>query len=96
LHVEFVSQANAELLSALQFYESESPGLSRRFLDDLERTSELVSKFPALGTPATAGTRRIHLRRFPYSLVYRRARDVIWVIAVEHHRRMPDRWVGRV
>lgn len=95
MRVEFVSRASAEFLSALRFYESEGLNLAARLLDDVERAVALIADFPSVGSPAPADTRRVHLRRFPYSLIYRCGSDVIWVVAMQHHRQKPDTWIDR-
>ena len=66
------------------------------FVGDVERSIALFTEFPSLGSPAPSATRRVRLSRFPYSLVYQVADDVIRVIAVEHQNRLPGFWRGRV
>jgi len=80
----------------VDFYEARAPGLGRDFILDVEGCLELISAFPNLGTPGPAGTRRIHLQRFPYSLAYRLEERLLRVIAVEHQRRSPGYWLGRL
>jgi len=96
LRVEFASAANEEFLAALQYYEAESPGLGAAFVDDVEYAANLISAFPSLGSPGSHRVRRVHLRRFSFALVYLERSDLIWVIAVEHHRREPSYWLDRL
>ena len=96
MRVEFLTPASDEFLAGVDFYESEAPGLGAEFIRDVEASIELISEFPSLGSPGPQETRRIHLHRFPYSLVYRRESDLLRVIAVEHHRRKPGFWKDRV
>ena len=96
MRVEFASGAEEEFLAALEYYEAESPGLGAAFIDDVEHATSLISSFPSLGSPGLDGTRRVHLRRFSFALVYLERPELIWVVALEHHRRMPGYWLDRV
>ncbi len=40
--------------------------------------------------------RRCHLRRFPYSIIYRQQGTHIFVIALMHDKRHPDYWKHRI
>jgi plasmid stabilization system protein ParE len=96
VRIDFVGQAKAEFLAAIEFYESQEPGLGRAFAVDVEQAVDLAVRFPSIGSPAPSNTRRFLLRRFPYSIVYLSTTDSMWVIAVEHHRRKPGFWENRL
>ncbi len=96
MRVEFITAALEEFLGAIEFYRDQAPGLGEDFIEDVERSIALFTEFPSLGSPAPSATRRVHLSRFPYSLVYLVADDVIRVIAVEHQSRRPGFWRDRV
>jgi len=96
VQIEFITPASQEFLAAIDFYEVQAPGLGEEFILNVEGSLKLIADFPNLGSRGPAGTRRIHLHRFPYSLVYRPETDVLRVIAVEHQRRRPGFWMDRV
>ena len=96
MRAAFLTPTNQEFLAAIDFYEAQAPGLGEDFILDVEASLKLITDFPNLGSRGPAGTRRIHLHRFPYSLVYRSKRDVLQVIAVEHQRRRPGFWMDRL
>ncbi|MBU1775437.1 MAG: type II toxin-antitoxin system RelE/ParE family toxin, partial [Gammaproteobacteria bacterium] len=48
------------------------------------------------GAPVADGFRRVIVRRFPYSVVYRAKGEHIYIIAVAHQRRHPNYWSDRV
>ena len=96
MRAEFLTPANQEFLAAADFYEAQAPGLGEDFILDVEASLKLIADFPNLGSRGPAGTRRIHLHRFPYSLVYRSDGHVLRVIAVEHQRRRPGFWMDRI
>jgi len=96
LRVAFLSRAGEELVEAVVYYDAQRSGLGAALVDDVDRATELITSFPSLGTPAPGGARRVHLRRFPFSVVYTRTPEAIWIVAVEHHRQRPGAWSDRV
>ncbi len=96
MRVDFITPALEEFLGAIEFYRDQAPRLGEDFIGDVERSIELFTEFPSLGSPAPSATRRVHLSRFPYSLVYQVVDDVVRVIAVEHQSRRPGFWRDRV
>ena len=65
------------------------------FLTEAEAAFDRLSRSPGLGTPGPAGTRILPLHRFPVSVVYRHAEDVLYVVALAAQRRRPGFWMGR-
>lgn len=96
MRVEFLTPANLDYVDAIDFYESQRSGLGLSFVEDVERSIDLIARFPALGSPAVEGTRRVHLLTFPYALVYRQTLDRIVIIAVESYSRAPGFWRDRM
>lgn len=95
MRVRLLEPARDELLGAVTFYEREAPGLGAEFLQDVDHAFETIASSPEVGTPFEAGTRRLLLRRFPYSVVYLFENDPLLVIAVAHQRRRPGYWKTR-
>jgi hypothetical protein len=91
----FHGDAARELEEAAVFYESRVAGLGKSFLEEVERTVLLIEQYPDAGAGVGRYVRRVHLDRFPYSIVYRRGADAIVIIALAHHRRRPGYWRGR-
>lgn len=56
---------------------------------------DLLKRSPQLGVPAPRLTRKLTLRRFRYSIIYRAGHDSIRVLALAHHHRRPDYWSQR-
>jgi plasmid stabilization system protein ParE len=87
--------AEADINSAAQWYENERPGLTARFLADLDRTLTQIEERP-LQFPAIAdGIRRALLHTFPYAVYFRLSTEAVNVLAVLHLRRHPQTWLGR-
>ncbi|HEX8245374.1 MAG TPA: type II toxin-antitoxin system RelE/ParE family toxin [Longimicrobium sp.] len=94
--VPFLPAAESEFLCAVAVYEAERPGLGADFVAEVEHAARRIISFPQHGSPYLAGTRRIVLRRFPYSVVYWPDPDDLLVVAVAHERRKPGYWKERV
>lgn len=88
-------EAEAELEEAALIYEARMAGLGKSFAANVERTIALVREYPEAGAIDGPGRRRMVVARFPYSVVYRQAADMIVVVAVAHQRRRPGYWRRR-
>ena len=88
--------AAADLNDAATFYAAKAnKQLGLALISEFERTVLLVSENPELGVEWILDTRRITLRRFPFSVVYRLYPDHLFIIAVAHQRRLPGYWRQR-
>lgn len=94
--VRFLSAARRELSKAVARYDEQLPGLGDEFADAVEHTALLIATHPDAGTLHLLGTRRVQVRRFPYSLIYTARSEQIIILAVAHHRRRPEYWLRRV
>jgi toxin ParE1/3/4 len=95
--VEFSPSAWDELCSAVDWYESRSPGLGRRLFECIEDALTEVRRNPS-SFPAwkyDGRVRRFVLQTFPYALFYREREQVLEVVAVAHTARKPGYWMHR-
>lgn len=96
MRADFRSEARAEALEAKAWYESQVPGLGLEFARALEVAMQSALRTPDAFPLIEGECRRVLMRRFPYSLIYRARPTGIVVVAIFHHRREPGLWVGRV
>lgn len=96
MRIRFLAPAREEFLSAITFYERQAPGLGAEFYEDMVHALETVASSPHSGAPFEGSTRRLLLRRFPYSLIYQPEGDSALVVAVAHQRRRPGYWEDRL
>ena len=68
---------------------------AKAFVVEFERAILRVRRAPLRGPSYQHGTRKTHLRRFPFALVYRVGLDEIQVLAVAHLHRRPGYWRDR-
>ena len=95
--VSFTPLARQELIDALDWYESEAPGLGRRFRAAVDSAVERISTNPRQFPVLHKGIRRVLLQRFPYALMFVIDPDnSLTVIACFHGSRDPMRWQQRM
>ena len=91
----FTPEARQELLEAIQYYESESPGLGAAFLSTINEGIDQLLEFPESSPILHGKVRRKPLRRFPYSLLYSLRDRHVRILAVMNQKRRPFYWRGR-
>jgi toxin ParE1/3/4 len=91
----FIAAARLELLAEVIHYNETEPGLGMRFVSAVEEAAARAVAFPRAGSPNHYNTRRVILKGFPFSLIYRPQSDGIVVFAVAHHKRRPFYWQAR-
>lgn len=92
----FHPAAEAEHLEHVAFYESRQAGLGARYLDEIEVAIALICEAPQrYPIEGAAGLRRLHLRQFPMTLIFREVEGEVQILAVAHKRRRPAYWLRR-
>ena len=92
----FHPAAEAEHLESIAYYESKRPGLGAMYLAEFETLMEHVCENPHRHPlEKQPDVRRIRMKRFPFTVLYREASHTVQVLAVAHHRRRPQYWLGR-
>ena len=82
--VAFLPQAEEELFVAARYYEIQSPGLGVGFLQEVQRTTNALSRNPHAAPLVKNAIRRRLLRRFPFGLLYAIEPTTIVIVAVMH------------
>lgn len=91
----FHPEAEHELRQSSGYYESKARGLGEEFLDEVEKTLDLIKAYPNLGFPLARSVRRMLIQRFPYGLVYSVQDKRIVVYALMHLHLKPGYWKSR-
>lgn len=95
MEIRFHPAAHTEVTEAQSWYRERSPMAAVGFARETARAVRLISEAPNRYPRGAHGTRRFLLRRYPFSLFYRRVGELIEVVAVAHQRRRPDYWATR-
>lgn len=82
-------EAEADIRSTYNWYESKQEGLGQRFVVEVGNLLSLISEHPQLYPVFHAGTRRGRIKRFPYSVLYIDRGDRLFVLGVLHQHRDP-------
>lgn len=91
----FHSEAEAEFIESAAHFESEVPGLGRRFGRAVKEVLEIVGEHPEIGSPLNGELRSFVVAGFPYSIIYAPYQGSLFVLAVAHGRRKPGYWRSR-
>jgi toxin ParE1/3/4 len=92
---QFHPKARTEFERSALFYAGKFPGLGLEFASEVQAAVEFIFSHPEAGAPVSEGFRRMVVRRFPYSVIYRSKNEQIYIIAVAHQRRHPNYWNDR-
>ena len=87
--------AAADIEAPCAWYDGQRSGLGDEFLIAVDEALVTVSESPRLHGVLHRDTRRIKVRRFPYSVFYRVVADDVVVVACFHASRDPRRWQRR-
>ncbi|MFI5264016.1 MAG: type II toxin-antitoxin system RelE/ParE family toxin [Candidatus Kapaibacterium sp.] len=79
-----------------QWYEKISLQVRKRFSAELNSALRKIQEYPKGFPTAYKDFRKIIIRHFPYSVIYRIKPDEITVYAVIHMSRNPTNWLARI
>jgi plasmid stabilization system protein ParE len=95
MRARFVAPAREEFLAEVAYYDQVRRGQGARFAAAVQEATARALAFPLAGSPSESNTRRVILKGFPFSIVYRPEADGIVIFAVAHHSRLPGYWRSR-
>lgn len=94
--VRFHPEADAEMMSAAKFYETQQKDLGKRFLASVQDALNKIQVNPLLYREIENGVRRCLTMTFPFGIAFRIMPDQVVIIAVMHLHRDPEYWKKRV
>lgn len=94
--VEFLENAEQELVEAALWYESKEVGLGIRFRDEIAHVIERIVEDPLLWREQSGGYRRVNCPVFPYYISFFIRGSRIIIAAVAHGHRKPGYWKSRL
>ena len=96
MRIEFHPEAYEEMLDSARFYEVRASGLGGDFLGAVEETTRRIRQFPDAAPFEGSGIRKRLVSGFPFTILYQRQQDVIFIAAVMHQHRKPGYWKNRL
>lgn len=68
-----------------------------RFEAEVRQATDLLLEQPELGHGSSTGDlRQLVLYRFPFTIIYAASNELLYVVALAHHKRRPGYWRSRV
>jgi len=95
MDVEFHPAALREVEDAQAWYAERSLIAASAFLRELSIAVQRIRQDPHRYPVGQAGTRRILLDRFPFTIHYRVRSETLNIVAVAHQKRRPGYWSSR-
>jgi plasmid stabilization system protein ParE len=96
LKVELDHRAEADLFEVADYYNSQQQGLGQRFLDEFTAAVERIQLYPELYAIVRDAYRSCSMNHFKYRIIYTIDTDIIYILAIMHQKRHPDRWQARL
>ena len=94
--VIFHPEAEQEFLEAIDYYQTQQPGLGEDFHAEILATTDRIAKSPMAWPVLEGDIRRCLAHRFPYGILYNIDEQTISILAVMHLRRRPGYWKKRI
>jgi len=96
LNLRFHPEVSSEIKASYSWYQKQAQGLGKDFLNELESAYQAIIELPQIWPLYQKGFRRFLLSKFPFSVIYRKNGNLIYVVAVMHNSRKPGYWLNRV
>ncbi len=77
------------------WYQKQADGLGNNFINELETAYQGILDFPLSWSIFQDGFRRYLLPKFPFSVIYKENKNLIYIVAVMHNSRKPGYWIER-
>ena len=90
MKITFIEKANGEFFAAVDYYDSQEPGLGHRFEAEIDRAPLWLRGHHHVCPLRRGIYRRMNFRIFPYYIPYVIRGTTLWVVAVAHSRRRPE------
>ena len=91
----FHPDVSSEIKASYDWYQEQADGLGEDFLNELEYSYQAIVEFFDTWPKFSRDFRRFILSRFPFSVIYRKNNESVYVIAIMHHSRKPGYWLER-
>ena len=90
------SAAREELLHESQYLERARPGYGKKFVAEIKSIFAQIKRNPEAGKPDEEDCRRLRVKDFPFSVVFREEPTEVVVYVIRSDHRQPRYWHLRV
>jgi plasmid stabilization system protein ParE len=95
LKFQFRKRARVDLIEAADWYGQQNAEVGQNFVNDFNKTLAKIHANPETYRKVFLDYRKIQLDKFPYYIIYRLSKKVIYILAVYHNKRN-DTWKNRI
>ncbi|MEM9079253.1 MAG: type II toxin-antitoxin system RelE/ParE family toxin [Verrucomicrobiota bacterium] len=97
MRVQFLPEANLEIIEAIDYYLEIDLELAQAFERELRQAEADICEMPDAWRPLGKGLRRKLFENYPYGLIYHKiGPDLLEVVSVVALRRKPNYWRKRL
>ncbi len=93
--INYHPEANTEIENALSWYNEQRKGLAGELSLKIFQAIDIIQQQPFLFNAVYKDFRKINLRIFPYSIIYKVEEDAVIIMSFHHHKRHPKHWKKR-
>jgi len=93
--VKFRLKAENEMNDAKNYYNVQLDDLGMDFIDEVEKSIELIQKSPTRWAIIEGNIHKYILQRFPFTIYYIDEVEEILILAIAHQSRKPGYWDNR-
>lgn len=93
--IRFRPEAEYDIEDASVWYENQRQGLGQFFLNEVEKSLNMIAENPLLYPIIYRNTRRAVIQKFPFAIFYRIEEEEVIVFGVIHGSRNPNQWKVR-
>ena len=90
------SAARAELLHESQYLEGARAGYGKKFVAEIKSIFAQITRNPQAGKPDEEGCRRLRVKGFSFSVVFREEPNEVVVYVIRPDYKRPGYWHSRV
>jgi hypothetical protein len=96
MKLQILQPAEAEIAEAMDYYNNQYSGLGYEFAFEVRESMNRIISYPNAWPLFLGKTRKCHVNRFPYGIIYEVKAKVIIVFAIIHLKKNPKTWEQRV
>jgi len=96
LKIEIHEFASQELDEAIEWYESQSQGLGKRFKNSVIKQVKTIQRNPSWFLKEHDNIYKAYIPKFPYKILFTFNNDCIIIWAISHLHRKPWHWQSRI
>ena len=89
VRLRILSSVYEEVADAFLYYESQSPGLGDRFLQNIDSMYKYISDFPLMYSVNFDDVHRAVLTEFPHAIFYTYGDEEVTILAIRHNKQDP-------